>query len=91
MVAMATSLRCRGIGNICILSTTTQTPLHNQLPSRYGSYKASYSNFSSKIGCHGNVPQHLWTIRLKSDSYGPSEPTTQTASLSVQPSLHRRP
>jgi len=25
------------------------------------------------------------------DSYGPSEPTTQTASLSVQPSLHRRP
>ena len=25
------------------------------------------------------------------DSYGPSELTTQTASLSVQPSLHRRP
>jgi len=25
------------------------------------------------------------------DSYGPSEPTTQTASVSVQPSLHRQP
>jgi len=25
------------------------------------------------------------------DSYSPSEPTTQTASLSVQPSMHRRP
>jgi len=25
------------------------------------------------------------------DSYGPSDPTTQTASLSIPPSLHRRP
>jgi len=29
--------------------------------------------------------------RLTRDSYGPSEPTTQTATLSVQPSLYRRP
>jgi len=54
-----------------------------------------------KIGCHGNVPQHLW-VRMgrrnhvldgdpTHDSYGPSEPTTQMASLSVQPSLHRLP
>jgi len=28
---------------------------------------------------------------LTHDSYGPSERTTQTASLSFQPSLHRRP
>jgi len=36
-------------------------PLHNQLPSQYRSQKASYSNFSPKIGCHGNILQHLWT------------------------------
>jgi len=31
-------------------------PLHNRLPSRYRSHKGSYSNFSTKIGCHGNDP-----------------------------------
>ena len=41
--------------------TTTQTPLHNQLPSHYRPHKPFNSNFSPKIGCHGNVPQHLWT------------------------------
>jgi len=35
---------------------TTQTTLHNQLPNHYRSHKASYSNFSHKIGCHGNNP-----------------------------------
>ena len=34
-------------------------PLHNQLPSRYRLHKASYSNFSPKIGCHGNDPYTL--------------------------------
>jgi len=24
--------------------------------------KASYSKLRPKIGCHGNVPQHLWTL-----------------------------
>ena len=42
-------------------SADHSNPLHNQLPSGYHSHKASYSNFSPKIGCHGNVPQHLWT------------------------------
>jgi len=41
--------------------TTTQISLHNQLSSRYRSHRASYSNFSPKIGSHGNVSQHLWT------------------------------
>ena len=56
LVAMATSLSC-GVSTIsACCRQTTQTPLHNQTPSRYRSYKASYSNFSPKIGCHGNVP-----------------------------------
>jgi len=29
-------------------------PLHNQVPSRCHSNKASYNNFSPTIGCHGN-------------------------------------
>jgi len=45
----------QGIGNICILSADHSNPLHNQSPSRYRSQKASYSNFSPKIGCHANV------------------------------------
>jgi len=45
-----------GIENICILLPTTQTPLRNQLPNGCRSHKASYSNFSPKIGCHGNDP-----------------------------------
>jgi len=53
MVAMATSLNIISpISAFCW--PTTQTPLHNQLPGRYCSYKASYSNFSPKIGCHAN-------------------------------------
>jgi len=44
----------QGIGNICILPADHSDSLHNQLPSRYRSHKASYSNFSPKIGCHGN-------------------------------------
>ena len=48
-----------GTGNICILLANHSNPLHNQQPSRYHSHKASYSNFSAKIGCHGNIPQNL--------------------------------
>ena len=60
---MTTSPVCKvsaNCGNICILSADHSDPLHNQLPSRYRSHKASYSNFSPKIGCIGNVRQHLW-------------------------------
>jgi len=45
-----------GIGNICILLADHSNHTHNQLPSRYRSHKASYSDFSPKIGCHGNDP-----------------------------------
>jgi len=46
-----------GIGNIGILlADHALNPLHNQLPSRYRSHKANYSNFSPKISCHGNDP-----------------------------------
>jgi len=34
------------------------------MPNRCHSHKASYSNFSPKIGCHGNIPQHLQTSIL---------------------------
>jgi len=33
--------------------------VHNQSHSRYRSHKASYSNFSPKTCCHGNVPLTL--------------------------------
>ena len=56
LVAMATSLSCRVSAISAFCRSTTQTPLHNQSPSRYRSHKASYSNVSPKIGCHGNVP-----------------------------------
>jgi len=56
VVTMATSISCRVSAISAFCRSTTQTPLHNQSPSRYRSHKASYSNFSPKIGCHGNVP-----------------------------------
>jgi len=48
--------RCRVSAISAICQPSTQTPLHNQLPSRYHSHKTSYSNFSLKICCHGNNP-----------------------------------
>jgi len=55
-----TSLRCRVLAISAFRRLTTQTPLHNQLSSRYRSHKASYSKLRPKIGCHSNVPQpHL--------------------------------
>jgi len=72
----------QGIGNIRILSTTTQTPFITNCLVNIVHTKPVNSNFSPKIGCHGNIPQHLWTP-IQHDSYGPSEPTTQMASLSV--------
>jgi len=54
-------------------------------------HKANYSKLHPKIGCHGNFPEHRWTPHLTHDSYGPSKPTTQRASRSVWPFLHRRP
>jgi len=36
--------------------------LYNQLPSCYHSHKASYSNFSPKIGCHGNHRHYISTV-----------------------------
>jgi len=49
MVARATSLSCgvSAISAFCWL--TTQIPLHNQLPSRCHSHKASYSNLFRKL------------------------------------------
>ena len=51
----------QGVGNICILSPTTQTPFITNRLVTIVHTKAVNSNFSTKIGCHGNVPQHLWT------------------------------
>ena len=74
---METSLRCRASAISAFYRTTTQTTLHNQLPRRYHSHKAS--NFSPKIGCHGNLPQHRWT---------PIWHTIPTAHPSPQPKQH---
>jgi len=70
----------QGIGNICILSANHSNPsITNCLvANRYCLHKASYSNFIPKIGCHGNVPQHLWA---------PSK-MTPTAHPSPQPQRH---
>jgi len=54
------SVRCQVSTISAFCRPTIQTPpLHNQLPSRYRSHKASYSNFTPKICCHGNDPQTL--------------------------------
>jgi len=64
---------------------------HAQSYSPVESQKASYSKLRHEIGCHSNVPQHLWIFHATHDSLGPSEPIIQTASRSVQSFLHRRP
>jgi len=53
---MVTFFRCKVSAIFDIYWPTIQTPLHNQLPSRYRYHKAIYSNFSPKIGSHGNHP-----------------------------------
>jgi len=47
----------QGIGNICILSTTTQTAFITNCLVTIVHIKPLNSNFSPKIGCHGNCPQ----------------------------------
>jgi len=49
MVDMATSLRCRASTISAFYQPTTQTSLHNQLPSHYHSHIASYSNLRPKF------------------------------------------
>jgi len=71
MVAMATSLRCNVSAVSAFCWPTTQTPLDNQLPSRYHTHKASYSNFSPKIGCYGNDLRHSISAMSSSDSLTP--------------------
>ena len=78
------SLSC----NICILSANYLNPLHNKLPNRYRSHKASYSNLIPKIDSHGNdlynlkiAPSHGGLHHhLRLDSAGRPESSTQTAS-----------
>jgi len=56
MVAMATYPMCKVSVITAFCRQTTQP---SPLPIRYRPHKASYSNFSPKIGCHGNNP---WTF-----------------------------
>jgi len=67
----------QGIGNICILSTTTQTPSKTNCLVAVVHTKLVNSNFSPKIGCHGNVRER-WT---------PGH-LTSTAHLSPQSKRH---
>ena len=87
---MTTSLRCRvsAISGFC--RPITQTPSITNCLVAIVHTKPVNSNISPKIDCHGNVPQHRWTP-YKTWFLGPFEPTTQTASLSVQSFLHRWP
>jgi len=79
---MATSLTCRvsAISTFCRL--TTQTSLHNQLPSRYHSHKSSYSNFSPKAGCHGNA--FWWNSQPKICKFVKVLPITHVHKTSMQ-------
>ena len=58
---------------------TTQTPFITNCLVTIVHTKPVSSNFSPKIGCHGNVPQHLWT---------PIQHMIPTAHPSPQPKRH---
>ena len=86
MVAMATSLSCRvsAISAFCRLTTQTP-PLTNRL-----SHKASCSNFSPKIRCHGNVHWTLDRGYIFIGYFGPENAPREANSVSlaiIQPKL----
>jgi len=58
----------QSIGNICILSANHSNPLHNQLPSRYRSHKASYSNLVPKLVAMATTGRHSISTVFSSDS-----------------------
>ena len=57
MVAMATSLRT---SKSAMSSSDNLTPASNPDSNSVSLYEG-YSPTKAKIGCHGNVPQHLWS------------------------------
>jgi len=60
---MATSIRCRVMAISAFCQPTTRTPppsITNCLVTIVHINPVN-SNFSPKIGCHGNVSQHHWT------------------------------
>ena len=82
MVAMATSLTRRVSAISAFYRPTSQTPsITNRLVAIIHT-KPVNSNFSPKIGCHGNVPQH----RRSPISY-----MIPTAYPSPQPKCHLDP
>jgi len=58
---MTTSLRCKVLAISAFCRPTTQIPSVTNCLVAIVPTKPVNSNFSPKIGCHGNVPQHLWT------------------------------
>jgi len=54
-------LRCRVSAISAFCRPTTPTPSINNCLVAIVHTKPVNSNFSPQIGCHGNVPQHLWT------------------------------
>jgi len=79
MVAVVTSPMCRvsAISTFCQL--TTQIPSITNCLVAIVHTKPVNSNFSSKVGCHGNVPQQRWS---------PISHTIPTAHPSPQPKQH---
>jgi len=72
---MVTSVGCK-VSNLQSVGRPLKA-VHNQLPSRYRSHKAIYSNFSPKTGCHGNVPQHLCVYGLPFNTIPWAHPSRQ--------------
>ena len=102
MVAMATSLRTSKSAMSSSDSLTRKTYHQNQTACRYSLaiIQPKLQPIKRQSQLQQIAPQNWLPWQRPSapmdphpmhDSYGPSEPTTQTTSLSVQPSLHRRP
>jgi len=72
------------IGSICILSADHSNPLHNQLPSRYRSHKAIVTAICVPKLVAMATSFTTSGPHLTHDSLGPSEPTTQTGSQTIQ-------
>jgi len=89
----------------CHLANTTELahPLAHWSPQskwqmdRFSHFCTAYGRkriyFTTDASIHQNCPFPLgiWTSLDLPDTFGPCEPTTQTAPLSVQPSLHVLP
>ena len=81
VVSCTRGFKCNVSAISAFYRPTTQAPSIANCLSAIIHTKPVNSNFSPEIGCHGNLIQHRLT---PSNTWFPSNPTTQTASRSVQ-------